>query len=92
MQLANDRESAKRHPPSGPQDVLSFSHRTGKKAGSAGAAVFKRESRTADFGKILTSHIDGMQRFKRSQGDGCMQFHPVHETGGPWQQVEVTSL
>ena len=51
MQLANDRESAKRHPPSGPQEVLSFSHRTGKEsAGSAGAAVFKRESRTADFG------------------------------------------
>jgi hypothetical protein len=42
--------------------------------------------------EILSSHLDGMQRFKRSQGDGCMQFHRVDETGGPWKQADMTSL
>jgi hypothetical protein len=49
-------------------------------------------TRNRRFWKILTSHIDGMQRFKRFQGDGCMQFHPVDETGGSWKQVDMTSL
>jgi len=89
--LANDRESAKRHLPSGPEDVLSFSHRTGMKPDQLERPSLNEKAEPR-FWKILTSHIDGMQRFKRSQGDGCMQFHPVHETGGPWKQVVMTSL
>ena len=72
--------------------MLSFSRRTGKKVPDQLERPSLNEKAEPPILEILACHLDGLQRFKRWQGDGCMQFHPKDETSGSGKQVHMTSL